>query len=480
MFANPQGYLCNIALCYSALDKTDIAMYFYNQALHFIRLNEKKYANRRDYISVARGVILGNLAVVYKKKKDFKQAEFLAKESILINSQKGRANRDAQFSQATLSEIYLIDNQLEKAHKVLQDLRISLDTLTHPDAELRWYNLEWQYWEKVNQIGKSQKYLKDYMAMKDSAENSQRNFARLDQALQKMENVHELELLNKKEELNRFYLLGTVTITVMAVVIAFLIGYSWRKTRKNLRELAALNQQITSQNAQLQLTLTVLERSQQENTRLLQVVAHDLRAPIGAISMAADLLLDEQTKTSKPRFFLEMIKSSSANSLSLIDSLLQGTVKLNKKELVELQELLTSCVAMLTLKAIEKKQSIDLKTEIIHLFVDRQKIWQVVSNILTNAIKFSQPKTTITIRMKKLADLVQISIKDQGIGISADLQDSIFELFTEAQRPGTWNEKPFGMGLAISRQIIEAHKGKLWFESEENRGTTFYIELPLT
>jgi signal transduction histidine kinase len=73
---------------------------------------------------------------------------------------------------------------------------------------------------------------------------------------------------------------------------------------------------------------------------------------------------------------------------------------------------------------------------------------------------------------------LQIAVQDQGIGVPDEMKQEIFNMFTNAMRPGTSGEQSFGLGLAISRQIIEAHNGKIWFESAPGQGTTFFIDLP--
>jgi signal transduction histidine kinase len=81
--------------------------------------------------------------------------------------------------------------------------------------------------------------------------------------------------------------------------------------------------------------------------------------------------------------------------------------------------------------------------------------------------------------MEHNAHSVLIAVKDHGIGIPAEMKDKIFDMFTEAKRTGTAGEQAFGLGLAISKQIVEAHGGKIWFESKPGQGTTFYVELPV-
>jgi signal transduction histidine kinase len=86
---------------------------------------------------------------------------------------------------------------------------------------------------------------------------------------------------------------------------------------------------------------------------------------------------------------------------------------------------------------------------------------------------------SIMVKMDQGTQNLRISVKDDGIGILPEMQEKIFDLFTEAKRPGTAGEQSFGLGLAISRQIVEAHGGKIWFENNPNKGTTFFVDLPI-
>lgn len=109
----------------------------------------------------------------------------------------------------------------------------------------------------------------------------------------------------------------------------------------------------------------------------------------------------------------------------------------------------------------------------------REKLWRVVSNLMANAIKFSPEGAVIEVSLENRGQYARIAVRDHGIGIPEGMKDKLFDLFTEAKRPGTAGEQSFGMGLAISRQIVEAHDGRIWLESQPGQGTTFFVELPL-
>lgn len=99
------------------------------------------------------------------------------------------------------------------------------------------------------------------------------------------------------------------------------------------------------------------------------------------------------------------------------------------------------------------------------------------SNLINNAIKFSPDGSRIEIVLERSNGNARVSVKDEGIGIPPGIRDKIFSLSSEVKRRGTRGEESFGLGLSISRQIIEAHGGKIWFETEEGRGTTFFVEM---
>ena len=94
-------------------------------------------------------------------------------------------------------------------------------------------------------------------------------------------------------------------------------------------------------------------------------------------------------------------------------------------------------------------------------------------------MKFSPANSNILIETLPEPKGVMIMVKDNGIGIPDDLKDNIFDPFTMSKRDGTQGEKPFGLGLYISKQIVEAHEGKIWFKDADGGGTEFYVELPL-
>jgi PAS domain S-box-containing protein len=238
--------------------------------------------------------------------------------------------------------------------------------------------------------------------------------------------------------------------------------------------------EINEQHNRVIKTLHALEQSQADNSRMMKIVAHDLRSPIGAISLSAAHMI-KKGYPEKDRKILEIIKRAADDSLDLVGDLLHvpGRAEEMRKEPVDLKQMLRYCTDILLHKAKAKGQQIRIQAKPATVFIDNEKMWRVVSNLIANAVKFSPHKAIIAIRLKENPGHIVIEVEDQGIGIPEAVKDKIFDMFTEAKRPGTAGELSFGMGLAISKQIVEAHGGKIWFESKPGSGTVFYVELPL-
>jgi signal transduction histidine kinase len=110
--------------------------------------------------------------------------------------------------------------------------------------------------------------------------------------------------------------------------------------------------------------------------------------------------------------------------------------------------------------------------------VDPEKLGQVLDNLLTNAIKFSPPQTTVTVRLYQDDAKAVIAVRDQGPGIPARECENLFQPFSRTSVGSTGGEQSTGLGLAIVRKIVEAHCGRVWVHSEIGKGSTFYVSLP--
>lgn len=213
---------------------------------------------------------------------------------------------------------------------------------------------------------------------------------------------------------------------------------------------------------------------------MLKVVAHDLRGPIGAISSIAEMMIQETGRSTDDLEMLSIIKQTGSNSLELVNNLMHlnsPTEQVSKKSQVDLSALIKQCADMLGPRARQKGQHIDLDLMPVKAVLNYEQFWRVISNLISNAIKFSPHASKISVFLHQ-DDSIKIVVKDQGIGIPSGIGNKIFDAFTDSRRKGTEGEESFGLGLSITKQIVEAHGGSISYTSLPNDGTTFYIELP--
>lgn len=224
-------------------------------------------------------------------------------------------------------------------------------------------------------------------------------------------------------------------------------------------------------------------------TEFVSLAAHQLRTPLSAIKWTLKSLLDGDLGeiTPEQRNFIEKTYVSNERMISLINDLLNVTrieegrylYKLTMANIEEIVEnLLTHYKGELERKNI-KFELIKPPKKLPLVFVDTEKINLAIQNLLENAICYTMPGGQITISLSFDQKNIMFSITDSGIGIPEDQKDRIFTKFFRAENAKRIDTEGSGLGLFIVKNIIEAHGGKIWFESKENQGSTFYFTLPI-
>ena len=483
-FYRMQELLDNIALSHKHNGDLDSALVYFNKAKEYVSANADKYPEKKGFKEMALGVIYGNEAEVFITQKKYDSAINLLQKSIAINLQKGFDNVDAQYSQIKLAKIYAEQHQTAKLKGLLDELRPQLDSIKNVTADAEWHRLMGEYYNTQNNLQKAMNHLQIYNILKDSLaqQTSLLRESDVNEQLSNYEKAHQIELLNENNKIQRIYLVVSILFGLMALAIIFLVYRYWRRSKNDVKLMNQLNKQINEQNSNLEKALEKLQLSSREKDRILRAVAHDLRNPIGGIASLTSIMAEEDY-TDEQKEMINLVKETSYNSLELINEILEAanvtSIELNP-EPVEINALVNNSVELLRFKAAEKGQQIFFEPlpASQELQISREKIWRVISNLISNAIKFSPTGAVVHVKVEKAADQVIISVKDNGIGIPEKMQDQVFNMFTSAQRPGTAGEKSFGLGLSICQQIMEKSGGAIWFKSRKD-GTTFYISLPL-
>ncbi|MCE6993033.1 tetratricopeptide repeat-containing sensor histidine kinase [Dyadobacter sp. CY323] len=409
---------------------------------------------------------------------------------------------------------YISSNQREKGIKLLQetlarslqmelfffsmDLMIQLGDLhltTDPDIAIAYYEqaLEiterkgyrvyakvigeklYDYYESKNDTSKAYVYSQELMRLFEEQAD-----------IDKKSGIDYIEYAVKDQELkservkslyNSRLLWLAIVVCVLTILSIVFLWRNWLLTKKT-------NSVLQMQFRQLETTTEALELSNQNYAKVIKIVAHDLRNPIGAINGISTLLQEDDLTVEERKEFVQLIHDSSNSCITLIGDLLSTDFHFKESELrkegINLGPFLQQVVTLLTFRASEKNQQLILKDRgPSEILADRDKLLRVINNLVVNAIKFSPEGENIEVSTEQISEGVIIAVKDNGLGIPIEAAGKIFDPFTTSKRTGTAGEQPFGLGLYISKQIVEAHQGKIWFESEAGKGTSFFVFIPV-
>ncbi len=225
----------------------------------------------------------------------------------------------------------------------------------------------------------------------------------------------------------------------------------------------------------------------QLKTEFVAVVSHELRTPLSAIQGFSELLLTQDASPERQRLWLEMINRESVRLSSLIDDMLSlsriesGRIDL-RPERVELESVVRQCVEILRVGSSKHFFKIEIEENLPAIKADRDKLIQILNNIIGNAIKYSSKGGQILIKAgysPENPEEIKTSISDQGVGIPAAELPKVFEKFYRVRGRQSKEVKGTGLGLAITRNLVELQAGRIWVESEVGKGSTFVFTLPI-
>lgn len=280
----------------------------------------------------------------------------------------------------------------------------------------------------------------------------------------------EIQKLKIKSDSRKVYLLISIMITTLILLSVFLWLYLSKRSRNKL--LLEKNMEISNANKQ--------------KDRFFSIIAHDLRGPfVGFLGLTEILSTDIDTMEKEEIQFLAVnLKSSAQNLENLLENLLewsrmeQGLIPFTPSK-NNLRQITEECISI-SQAAIAKKE-IQIQNKIADdtiVFADNYMLHTIIRNVLSNAVKFTPKGGIISIQSKKDSKNTIFSITDSGIGMNAKMIENIFKLDVRTNRKGTENEPSSGLGLILCKEFMEKHGGKIWVESEENKGTTFYCSFP--
>lgn len=248
-----------------------------------------------------------------------------------------------------------------------------------------------------------------------------------------------------------------------------------------------LEEELTRQKIQIEEQKKELETLNATKDKFFSIIAHDLKNPFASLIGASGYLLSSSNELSQEQMtnFLTIINNSAKQGHRLLENLLEWSRMQTgmmswQPEQVDLWDLVNEVVSLLRGSAETKQIHLEAKIdENLSAFVDSNMINTVVRNLVSNAIKFTPNGGEIIVESRQSKDFVEITVRDNGVGIKAENIEKLFKIDEQVMQNGTENETGTGLGLILCKEFIDKHKGELLVKSEINKGSSFIFRLPM-
>ncbi len=239
---------------------------------------------------------------------------------------------------------------------------------------------------------------------------------------------------------------------------------------------------------ELENTNRKLQEANDTKDKMFSIISHDMLGPFGNMRESLKLIVNQKVAmdVESMKTFIKAMWNSVNSAYSLLENLLhwarsQRGRMVYKPEKIDMNKLIQENIILTS--EIAKSKLIKLKSEpatSFEVFADKNAVMTILRNLISNAIKFTEPGGTVTIRAEsKNHDFVVVSVTDNGIGMNEQIRKNLFNKFKNEPGWGTKGEKGVGLGLVISKEFVEKNGGEIWVESEQGKGSAFYFTLPV-
>jgi signal transduction histidine kinase len=260
---------------------------------------------------------------------------------------------------------------------------------------------------------------------------------------------------------------------------------SWL-TRSN-KEINTKNEQLLAVQREIMEQAEQLRNLNEEKDNIIEVLAHDLKEPLGSMEGLIDLILkDNNPMSANQQECIDHIKKSVIKSKSLVSKILFSGEIENRKmkvkyEKVNISAVLQNSLDMFAKQASDKNIKLEKKSpkKDIHIVTDEVLVTQIFQNILSNSIKYSPKKSTVTVALERLEKNVKFEFVDQGPGIAEGELEKLFEKYSRLSNRPTNEESSSGLGLSLVKRYVDILEGQIWYENNNKKGANFILLLPI-
>jgi signal transduction histidine kinase/tetratricopeptide (TPR) repeat protein len=378
--------------------------------------------------------------------------------------------------------VYLKEKRYEDAQKLIGGSATMAHQLNAWKLEIECYQNLSALYEHKGDYQKSLTYYKQYKLLEDSlfSQGMQSKLLKDQISFETESKEAQIKALTKMEELGkseikRKELIQNILVVAMALT-AILLFTVYRSGQRKIR----INKLLLEHQGEMKKRSVELEQLNKVKDKFFSVISHDLRSPINALSGILNLMDKGQVTPQEFSQLSKELRVQFNHTKTLINNLLDwALLQMDKlkvqQEKIDLQALVdTNATLVSSLQVKEVKITNNIRPSTFALG-DTNMVNLVMRNLMVNAIKFSESGALVEVSAKEDGENYIIAVKDNGVGISPEVQKVLFEKTSGYSTRGTANEKGTGLGLILCKEFVERNGGKIWLESEVGKGSTFYF-----
>jgi signal transduction histidine kinase len=424
--------LMNIAKAHLLQDDYTTALNYYDSASVLYLKTDNKFGIAD--VNLGRGL-------VYMKEKKYEEAQKLIEQSAAVAHQINAWKLEIECYE-NLSTLYEHKGDYQKS--------------------LTYYKQHQQLEDSLFSEGMQSKLLKDQILFETESKESQIR------ALTRMEELRKSEI--KKKEL-----IQNILVVAMALTGVLLLAV-YRSGQRRIR----INKLLLEHQEEMKKRSLELEQLNKVKDKFFSVISHDLRSPMNALSGILNLMDKDQVSPQEFSRLSKELRVQFNHTKTLINNLLDwALLQMDKlkvqQEKIDMSALADSNATLVSSLQVKEVKIVNKIAATTFALGDTNMINLVMRNLMMNAIKFSEEGDIVEVSAKEDGVNYVVSVKDNGVGISPEVQKLLFEKTSGYSTRGTANEKGTGLGLILCKEFVERNGGKIWLESEVGKGSIFYF-----
>ena len=468
----------NIATIYDEQEDLELALKYYQKSLETFEEIGFKSGIANSFI---------NIGSLYTKQGHYSKSLDFYKKALKISKEIDDKNSIS----ASLGKIALLYNRTGDFDTAIKYAKESLD-ISKKIGSLKWQKFAYKHlsdaYQGVGNYKTALEYKDLWIDIKDSIFNTEKIKTIADIQTRYENEKYEKQIIQQKAELEKQKTQRDTLIIafVLMIIFALIVLSLYRQKRTANILLAKQKNKIEATNLILEEQKHELEQANATKNKFFSIIAHDMLSPFNAILGVSRILLEDHTEiNNKERHYLiEAVLNSSESAYELFENLLEWSktqtdnIILHPKT-YDINLLLSGPISYIKNSAKEKNiEIINTVNTVFTLFVDIDMLRTILRNLNSNAVKFTPEGGKITIGAWQTETETFFSVGDSGVGMSIEKQKIIFDITKKTNTLGTNRERGTGLGLILCKEFVEKHGGKLWVESEVNKGSKFIFNIP--